>query len=80
MGKMEAHIVRAVDDNLDRLHAQIAAEREAHSQFENWVRKLEQTFTMHHAPTTEDIAKSVVVIGGLGDKTVEDAEALLHDK
>ena len=66
-------------DDLERLHAQIAAKLEAHSQFEDRVRWGKMLFLMHHAATTDDVDKSVVVIWGLGDKTVQNAKTLLRD-
>ena len=76
---VETRVANKIDDSLDRLHSQIAMEREARIQLEERVRQLEQKFpAVSPDGDGDEVNKSIAVIGGFGDKTVEEAERLLQ--
>ena len=81
MGEVEARVVRAVDETFQQLQSQIASEREARVHLEDRIRRLEQATpsSAHGDGMVQQVDKSVVVMGGFGDKSVGDAEALLRE-
>ena len=62
------------------MHTKIDTERAAGTQLEDRVRLHEQALPSATArDTADEVDKSVVVVGGFGDKALEDAETLLRE-
>ena len=76
MGEVEAHVVRALDETAQQLQSQIANEREARVHLEDRIRT---PSSAHGDSMVQQVDKSVVVMGGFGDKSVGDAEVLLRE-
>ena len=77
MGEVEARVVRALDETAQQLQSQIANEREARVHLEDRIRT---PSSAHGDRMVQQVDKSVVVMGGFGDKSVGDAEVLLREK
>ena len=77
---VEARLSRTMENIFGRLHTQIASEREERQQLEDRVRQLEQKLPVPLLnASVDEVDKSIAVVGGFGDRPVEEAESLLKE-
>ena len=78
---IETRVANKLDDSLDRLHSQLAMEREACIQLEERVRQLKRKLpAVSPDGGGDEVDKPIAVIGGFGEKTVEETERLLQQQ
>ena len=84
MLEMEHRFSAKLDNAIEEVKEELCVERAYRQQLEERVAQLEQQHVREQAASTaqlfedEDVDKSVVVVGGFGDKALEDAEALVQ--
>ena len=82
MLEMEHRFSAKLDNAIEEVKEELCVERASRQQLEERVAQLEQQHSREQAASTaqlfEDVDKSVVVVGGFGDKALEDAEALVQ--
>ena len=76
---VEARLTRIMEDNFGRLHTQIGSEREECKQLEDRVRHLEQKVPIPPDGSIDELDKPIAVVGGFGDRFVEQTENLLKE-
>eukprot|EP00434_Breviolum_minutum_P016777 symbB.v1.2.014798.t1/scaffold1089.1/size139057/10 len=84
MLEMEHRFSTKLDNAIEEVKQELCVERASRQQLEERVAQLEQQHVREQAAPTapmfedEDVDKSVVVVGGFGDRALEDAEALVQ--
>ena len=85
MVEMEHRFGAKLDNVIGEVKEELCVERASRQQLEERVAQLEQQNVRNQAASTakefedEHVDKSVVVVGGFGDKVLEDAEALVQE-
>ena len=80
IGDVEGRFTRRVDESLERLHQQITAEGAARAKLEDRVLQLEQrSSTAVVDNPADDVDRSIAVIGGFGEQSIEHAEEILQE-
>ncbi|CAE7545737.1 unnamed protein product [Symbiodinium necroappetens] len=79
LSEVEHRISSKFDASIANLHAELAAEKQARTKLEERIARLESNHDFHNKDAREDVDKSIVVIGGFGEKPMEEAEALSRE-
>lgn len=82
LGEMESKFAKKLDDSVQALRRELSTEREARAALEQRITKLEDRNAQTppaRAAQEDDVDKSVVVIGGFSDKTLEEVDTLMEE-
>ena len=79
LSEVENRISSKFDASIANLHAELAAERQARTKLEERIARLESNHDPQNQHAPDDVDKSIVVIGGFGDKSMEEAEAVSRE-
>ena len=84
LSEVEHRLSSRFETSISSLHEELAAEKQARTALEERVARLEGNCNLQSHDAREDVDKSIVVIGGFGDKSMEEAETVarevLHDE
>ena len=61
------------------MNAELATEKQTRIKLEERIARLESNRDPHNQDVREDVDKSIVVIGGFGDKSTEEAETVSRE-
>ena len=81
MSAMENRITDKMDKQIGKMQQDMEEEKQARLLLETRLQVLEQKENLKSAPghEMEEVDKSIAVVGGFGDKAVEEAEGLLRE-
>ena len=81
MSALESRLTNKMDEQFIQMKQDLEQERSARTMLEERVAQLEskQAIKENTNDVTEAVDKSIAVIGGFGETTVEEAEKLAHD-
>ena len=81
MSALESRLTSKMDDQFIQMKQDLEQERSARTMLEERVAQLESKQATKESSNvvTDAVDKSIAVIGGFGEKTVEEAEKLAHD-
>ena len=81
MSAMENRITNKMDEQIGKMQQDMEEEKKARLLLETRLQVLEQKENLKSSPghDMEEVDKSIAVVGGFGEKTVEEAEELLRE-